>query len=52
MLLLFAGGVMNLTWVVLLGILVLGEKFAPYKWHAERFVAVVLAAAGLALLAG
>jgi predicted metal-binding membrane protein len=52
MLLLFAGGVMNLTWIVLLGVLVLGEKFAPYKWHAERFVALVLAAAGLALLAG
>ena len=42
MLLLFVGGVMNLAWVALLGIVVLGEKFAPPSWHAERIVAAVL----------
>ncbi|HEU5483044.1 MAG TPA: DUF2182 domain-containing protein [Sphingomicrobium sp.] len=52
MLLLFVGGVMNLAWVALLGIVVLGEKFAPPNWHAERYVAAALAAAAAALLLG
>ena len=42
MLLLFVGGVMNLAWVALLCILVLGEKFAPPAWRAERYVAAAL----------
>ncbi len=42
MLLLFVGGVMNLAWVALLGIVVLAEKFAPPAWRAERYVAAAL----------
>jgi predicted metal-binding membrane protein len=42
MLLLFVGGVMNLAWVALLGMVVLGEKFAPATWHAERYCAAAL----------
>jgi predicted metal-binding membrane protein len=42
MLLLFVGGVMNPAWVALLGIAVLGEKFAPPAWHAERYLAAAL----------
>lgn len=42
MLLLFVGGVMNLAWVALLGIVVLGEKLAPPKWHANLFAALAL----------
>jgi predicted metal-binding membrane protein len=33
---------MNLAWVALLGIIVLGEKYAPARWHAERYVAALL----------
>lgn len=50
MLLLFVGGVMNLAWVALLGIVVLGEKLAPPHWHAERYVAGALAIAAAVLL--
>ena len=50
MLLLFVGGVMNLAWVALLGIVVLGEKLAPPAWHANRVIAVLLALAGALLL--
>ena len=49
MLLLFVGGVMNLAWVALLGIVVLGEKFAPPAWHAERYIAAALAAGATVL---
>ena len=42
MLLLFVGGVMNLAWVALLGIVVLGEKLAPPNWHANLFAALAL----------
>lgn len=42
MLLLFVGGVMNLAWVALLGILVVGEKLAPPNWHANLFAALAL----------
>lgn len=45
MLLLFVGGVMNLAWVALLGIIVLGEKYMPASWHAERYTAAALALA-------
>ena len=50
MLLLFVGGVMNLAWVALLGIVVLGQKFAPPSWHAHRFVAGGLLASAVLLL--
>lgn len=50
MLLLFVGGVMDLAWVALLGIVVLGEKLAPPNWHGTRVLAVLLAFAGTLLL--
>jgi predicted metal-binding membrane protein len=52
MLLLFVGGVMNLAWVALLGIVVLAEKYAPPQWHAERYVAAALLIAAVALAIG
>ncbi len=42
MLLLFVGGVMNLAWVALLGIVIIGEKLASRNWHANLFVALAL----------
>lgn len=50
MLLLFAGGVMNLAWVAILGLLITAEKQAPAHWHANRWVAGLLTAAALAVL--
>jgi predicted metal-binding membrane protein len=50
MLLLFAGGVMNLAWVAILGILVLGEKLAMPAWRAERYVAAGLFIGAVAVL--
>ena len=50
MLLLFVGGVMNLAWIAVLGIVVLGEKLAPPRWRAERWTAVALALGALALV--
>jgi len=50
MLLLFVGGVMNLAWVALLGIVVLGEKLAPPSWRAERWTAGALALGAVAVL--
>ncbi len=47
MLLLFVGGVMNLAWVALLGIVVMAEKFAPPEWRAERLVAAALLVAAI-----
>jgi predicted metal-binding membrane protein len=52
MLLLFVGGVMNLAWVALLAILILAEKLAPSKWHAERYFAAALGAGAIAALIG
>jgi predicted metal-binding membrane protein len=52
MLLLFAGGVMNLAWVAVLGILVLGEKLVPASWRAERLVALALFIGAIAVLLG
>jgi predicted metal-binding membrane protein len=51
MLLLFAGGVMNLAWVALLGAIVLLEKIAPRKWHASKVLALLLVAGAVALFA-
>ena len=50
MLLLFIGGVMNLAWVALLGSVVVGEKLAPPRWHANRYVAAFLVAFALGML--
>ncbi|HUG44999.1 MAG TPA: DUF2182 domain-containing protein, partial [Sphingomicrobium sp.] len=50
MLLLFVGGVMNLAWIAFLGILVMGEKFAPAHWRCERYVAAAFAIAAVVLL--
>lgn len=47
MLLLFAGGVMNLALIALLAILVVAEKVAPPHWKAHRAVAAVLLAGAL-----
>lgn len=52
MLLLFVGGVMNLAWVAVLGILVLGEKLAPPSLRADRLVAAALFIGAIALLLG
>lgn len=52
MLLLFVGGVMNLAWVAVLGILVLGEKYAPPSWRADRLVAAALFLGAIALFRG
>jgi predicted metal-binding membrane protein len=52
MLLLFIGGVMNLAWVAILGVVVLGEKFAPPHWHAERYLAAALLLGSAVVLAG
>jgi predicted metal-binding membrane protein len=50
MALLFAGGVMNLAWVALLGIVVVGEKLAPPNWHANLFVALALILGAMAVV--
>ncbi len=50
MLLLFVGGVMNLAWVALLGLVVLAEKLAPPAWHASRYTAGALAAGAVLIL--
>ena len=50
MLLLFVGGVMNLAWVAILSLVVLAEKYAPARLHADRAIAAVLLAAALGLL--
>jgi len=50
MLLLFAGGVMNLAWVALLGLVVIGEKLAPPKLHANLIVALALIVGAMVLV--
>lgn len=42
MALLFVGGVMNLAWVAVLALIVLGEKCLPPAWHADRWLAGAL----------
>jgi predicted metal-binding membrane protein len=51
MLLLFAGGVMNLVWIAALTLFVLLEKLAPLGAQGGRLSGVALAAAGLWALA-
>jgi len=50
MLLLFAGGVMNLLWVALIAAFVLLEKIVPYGKRVSYFAGMVLIAAGLWIL--
>lgn len=42
MLLLFVGGVMNLVWIAGLTVLVVGEKYLPPVWRADRIIAALL----------
>jgi predicted metal-binding membrane protein len=49
MLLLFAGGVMNLVWIAGLSILVLLEKLAPFGARLTAPVGFVLIAAGVSI---
>ena len=51
MLLLFAGGVMNLWVIAAIAILVLAEKVMPGNWPVSRVSGMVLAATGVALTA-
>jgi len=50
MLLLFAGGVMNLLWVVILTLVVVVEKYAPRAWHMDWLIATALLVMSGALL--
>jgi predicted metal-binding membrane protein len=50
MLLLFIGGVMNLAWVAVIGILVVAEKTLPRSWHADRLVPAALFIGAITLL--
>jgi predicted metal-binding membrane protein len=50
MLLLFAGGVMNVTVIVALTIFIALEKLAPLGAHAARLGGVLMVAAGLWLV--
>jgi len=51
MLLLFAGGVMNLAWIALLAAVVLAEKYSPSAWRVDRILAgLLLAAAAVVFL--
>ena len=51
MLLLFVGGIMNLVWIAGLTLFVALEKLAPFGAAAARVAALLLIAAGLALVA-
>jgi len=50
MLLLFAGGVMNLLWVAFLTLVVVAEKYAPREWHLDWLIAAALLVTSCALL--
>ena len=50
MALLFVNGVMNLTWVVILTIIILMEKLLPFEQLSSRFFGVLLVIWGLYLL--
>ncbi len=52
MILLFLGGVMNLTWVALLALLLLAEKLLPIGLILSRAVGLIFVLAGAGLLAG
>ena len=48
----FVVGAMNLAWMGLLTLLVLGEKVIPPRWRFDRFVGATLVASGLWIAAG
>ncbi len=50
MLLLFVGGVMNLAWVAIIAAVVFAEKTAHPVWRIDRWLAVALALAAVAVL--
>jgi predicted metal-binding membrane protein len=50
MALLFAGGVMNVAWIALLTLVVIGEKLVPGGRYLARAVGTAAIAAGLWLL--
>jgi len=50
MLLLFFGGVMNLSWIAAITAFVLAEKLTPYGVQAGRLSGVALVLAGLLVL--
>jgi len=52
MALLFVGGTMNLVWIALLAILVLGEKLLPYGGWLARALGIAMVAAGLWIALG
>jgi predicted metal-binding membrane protein len=48
----FVVGAMNLAWMGLLTVVVLGEKVIPATWHVDRLVGIALVSSGLWLAAG
>lgn len=46
---LFALGVMSVGWMVLIAVLIAGEKLLPWKAAASRGIAVLLVALGLSV---
>jgi predicted metal-binding membrane protein len=52
MLLLFVGGVMNLAWIAVLTLIVLGEKLAPQSLPVRKIIAVFLVLGGFFLGVG
>jgi predicted metal-binding membrane protein len=49
---LFALGVMSLAWMVVVAMLIAGEKLLPWKAAANRGIALLLLALGVGVLAG
>jgi len=52
MLLLFAGGVMNIAWVAIIALVVLAEKYMPPRLHANWIISGLLLAGSVALFLG
>ena len=52
MLLLFAGGVMNIAWIAAIALAVLAEKMLPPRFRAREAIAALLLLAGAILIAG
>lgn len=46
MALMFVVGVMNLVWMAVLTVFLLGEKLVPVRWHLDHTVSLLLLAAG------
>jgi predicted metal-binding membrane protein len=49
MVVLFTLGVMSITWMIVVAVLIGAEKLLPWKWVANRGVAVLLLALGIAV---